>query len=498
MKTTRLSWFVLISLFLLLTSSAFPASAQVDIPTIDDYIEEAMQTIPIPGLALVVVKDGQVAYMKGYGEAGPDGSPVTPQTPFHLGSAGKTFTALAIMQLANQGKVELSAPVKQYLPEFTVANGEEVACKITLIKLLNHQSGFSRMDGGQSVAYDPGKSLDDMVEWISTIEQKNPVGKVEYSNLNFILLGAVVQRVSEMDYREYVHENILQPLGMDNTYFSDVEAEQNGAAQGYQMMFGFPAAVDFVFPTGQIPAGFVYSSAEDMAKYLMMYLNDGFLGEEQFIQPLGSGMKTGYFTEYWQWISGKAYGERRGHEGGTVNFNSQILYEPDRQTGVVILTNSHPSSDFPNAPSVNPIANGVLNIALGQHPVPLSDGGFRDDVLHRNLVSGVFLAIALADLITSLVVWPKLFKKSSRFLKVLFFFLLGLDILVFLVFLIGVPILTGLGWITVLKYFISERVLLFGTLGILVLFSAVAKLVLRFQFEKTKAGIRISVKSPAG
>lgn len=264
------------------------------------------------------------------------------------------------------------------------------------------------------------------------------------------------------------------------------------------MIFGFPAAVDFVFPTGQIPAGYVYSSAEDMGKYLMLYLNDGFLGEEQFIQPVGSGMKIGYFTEYWQWISGKTYGERRGHEGGTVNFNSQILYEPDQQTGVVILTNSRPSADFPNTLSANTIANGVLDITLGQQPAPLRDGGFRDGVLRRNLLSGIFVAIALADLITSLIVWPKLFKKAGRLLDVLFFSLLGLDILVFLVFLIGVPVLTRFGWGTVLKYFISERVLLFGTLGILTLFSAAVKLVLWLRIEKTKAGNRIRVKSLAG
>ncbi len=108
---------------------------------IDAYIQARMQAAHIPGLALGVVRGTEVVYLKGYGIAGPDGRSVTPQTPFILGSTSKSFTALAIMHLVEAGKINLDAPVTNYLPWFRTAD-EAASARITVRNLLNQNSGL--------------------------------------------------------------------------------------------------------------------------------------------------------------------------------------------------------------------------------------------------------------------------------------------------------------------------------------------------------------------
>ncbi len=111
---------------------AFRTAAQArsddsDFTAVDDYITARMETAHIPGLSVAIVKGDQIVYLKGYGQADPSGRPVTPQTPFIIGSISKTFTALAVMQLVESGKVELDAPVQRYLPWFRVADPQASA-----------------------------------------------------------------------------------------------------------------------------------------------------------------------------------------------------------------------------------------------------------------------------------------------------------------------------------------------------------------------------------
>jgi CubicO group peptidase (beta-lactamase class C family) len=114
---------------------AQPLQAETDFSAVDAYVEAQMKTLKIPGLALAIVQGDQVIYMKGYGQAHPDGSPVTSQTPFMIGSTTKSITALAVMQLVEAGKIELDAPVQTYIPWFRVAD-ESASAKITVKYLL--------------------------------------------------------------------------------------------------------------------------------------------------------------------------------------------------------------------------------------------------------------------------------------------------------------------------------------------------------------------------
>src|SRR5260370_33675392 len=122
-----------------------PFSHATDI-VVDAYITAQMRSMRIPGLALGIVKGDQIVYLRGFGVDYPSGHPVTPQTPFIIGSRTKSFTALAIMQLVEQGKVELDAPVQRFIPWFRLADSDASA-QITLRHLLNHTSGISRALG---------------------------------------------------------------------------------------------------------------------------------------------------------------------------------------------------------------------------------------------------------------------------------------------------------------------------------------------------------------
>src|ERR1044072_3724047 len=106
------------------TGNAGNSGDEIDFDSIDEYVTAKMRAPRIPGLALAIVKDDRIIYLKGYGEADPSGRPVTAQTPFLIGSITKSFTALAVMQLVEAGQVELDAPVRRYLPWFCVADPE--------------------------------------------------------------------------------------------------------------------------------------------------------------------------------------------------------------------------------------------------------------------------------------------------------------------------------------------------------------------------------------
>ncbi len=137
---------VFLLLFLLFYYCNIVSADEHPFKTIDRYIENRMKTYKIPGIALGIVNDDSIVYLKGYGIADDNGRIVTPQTPFLLASVTKSFTALGIMQLVEEGKIDLDAPVQKYLPWFRVAD-VKASSKITVRHLLNQTSGFSTLDG---------------------------------------------------------------------------------------------------------------------------------------------------------------------------------------------------------------------------------------------------------------------------------------------------------------------------------------------------------------
>jgi CubicO group peptidase (beta-lactamase class C family) len=357
-------------------SAAAPAFA-----AIDKFVDAEMDAQRIPGLALGVVQDGRIVHIRGFGNADTSGRAVTPQTPFIIGSLAKSFTALAIMQLVEAGKVELDAPVQRYIPWFRVAD-EEASAQITVRHLLNQTSGLSTKTGrsfqGSSDTSD--SALEKAVRKLSTAQLTAPVGAThQYSTINYSVLGLVVQTVSGQSYESYVQEHIFDPLKMRNSFTSEVEAKPQGLATGHRYWFGRPEAVDLPYNRGLLPAGYLISSAEDMAHYLIAQLNDGHYGAAAVLSP--SGMAELHRpavptpkadTSYGMgWFVGPVNGiPAVFHQGETFNFHANIVLIPESRRGVVVLMNAENSEDLFLRGRMGTVAEGVASLAQGQEPAP--------------------------------------------------------------------------------------------------------------------------------
>jgi CubicO group peptidase (beta-lactamase class C family) len=350
------------------------AQETLDIVAIDAYIENLMAENQIPGLALSIVHNDEIVYTQGYGVAGLDGTQVTPQTPFIIGSTSKSFTALAVMQLVEAGKIDLDAPVQAYLPWFSLADPEQ-AQQMTVRHLLTHTSGFSYLQGDKDILNDDtsDEALEANIRELADYNLARPVGEsFDYSNINYDTLGLIIQTVSGQSFEEYIKEHIYTPLEMSNSYTSRAEAEANGLVMGHTYFFGSPRVSDDVpYPRRKLPSGFLISSAEDLGQFLIAQLNGGNYGGKQILAPEYVTMmhqpavETGF--EDWNYAFGWRTKDVGGepsvrHGGDSSNFHSDLAFSPTRGWGVAIVTN------YTGAPISNVVAepqNEVLRMVSG-------------------------------------------------------------------------------------------------------------------------------------
>lgn len=356
---------------------AQPLPAKTDFAAVDAYVEAQRQALHIPGLALAVVQGDQVTYLHGYGQAASDGRAVTPQTPFMIGSVTKSFTALAIMQLVEAGQVELDAPVQRYLPWFRVAD-PQASAQITVRQLLNQTSGFSEGTGLQEhIASDSSDAaIEAAVRRLADAKLSHAPGTVYgYSNVNFNILGLIVQTVAGQSYERYIQEHIFDPLEMRQSFTSQDRAAAAGMASGHLIWFGMPIPKDVPFNRGGLPSGSLICSAEDMAHYLTAQLNDGRYGKVRVVSQQGSAamhQPAAPITSELYYGMGWDIGQIEGapavfHDGDEANFKAHVLMLPTEKLGVVVLANAQGLS-ISTGPSQ--IAQGVLAVVTGKQPTP--------------------------------------------------------------------------------------------------------------------------------
>jgi len=177
---------------------------------LEDFLHTQMEAYKIPGLAIAIVRNGEVEYLNGYGIANPNGDPVTPDTPFLLASVSKSFTALAIMQLVEEEKINLDDSVQKYLPWFDVKGEGE--SEITVAHLVYQTSGFNEYQGNEmNLRPVSPNGLEEGVRALSNVELTFKPGESwAYSNVNYSVLGLLVQEVSGQRFEEYVQEKIFR------------------------------------------------------------------------------------------------------------------------------------------------------------------------------------------------------------------------------------------------------------------------------------------------
>lgn len=348
-------------------SAAFPAAATAAADTtgakLDEFVARALPASGVPGLSYAVVTDGGITSVGAHGVMRKGGeAEVTADTPFLLGSIAKSFTALAVMQLVEADEIGLDTAVAQYLDSF---EGRDSGA-ITIRQLLSHTSGYSTFQGNTWRA-DSGGGTDELEHRVDQASDVTPAHEPderwEYSNLNYQVLGRVIEVVSGEEYQTYVTSHVLEPVGMEHSFVAD-GALHESMATGHRPWFGTKRPL----PTGTTdrttaPQGGIVASAGDLALYLQMMMNEqddvlSAAGKAAMMKP-ASGASPHYGLG---WFIDRTRGSV-WHSGTSPGFETLATMVPATHRAVVVLLNGGSGLGFGETTEVR---EGITALALGE------------------------------------------------------------------------------------------------------------------------------------
>jgi len=348
----------------LLPAAAAPGPWRSDIAALDGAVLGQMAKHGLPGVALAVIEGDEVVYLRGYGSAG--ARPMSPETQMFIGSQSKSFTALAVAQLAEHGRLDLGAPIQRYIPWFRVADSEASA-RITVDHLLHHTSGLSEAGYGVVLPYDA--SPEQAVRSLAQARLTAPVGAThQYFNLGYDTLAYLVEVVSGEPFAAYLDAHIFRPLGMAHTTAEPAAATD--LAQGYTRMFGFAVPMPQVVRRYEVGAGYIVSTAADLARFAQAMLHGGAglvtpESARRIFTPGPGGYGMGWYIS--------ADGANISHGGANETFRTEVNLYPARGRAFVLLVNEgHLVDHFISAAQ---LAASVEAAVLGE-PVPPVEAGW--------------------------------------------------------------------------------------------------------------------------
>jgi CubicO group peptidase (beta-lactamase class C family) len=323
-------------------------------------VERFRETHAVAGLAVAVVREGEVV-ARGFGVRHlVTGAPVTPETMFHLASVSKPFVATAILRSG----IDLDAPLTTWVPELTLADGRQN--EVTVRGLLTHTSGLP--DVSEYGWHDPQLDDDALGEFARSLShwslKADPGTAFSYSNAGYELVGLVLSRVVGTTFEEAVRQRLLAPLGMSRSTFlrSEVPAELASSPH-----VGMPLRVpddSYPYTRRHAPSSTLHSNLVEMCRWMEAHFSPGHLDADTLAQAARPVVQVG--DPPWEeaqslaWAVGSYLGHRTlSHSGADPGFGSRLVLVPDRRTGVVVLANS-------NTVFTSSIASAALDIALGE------------------------------------------------------------------------------------------------------------------------------------
>jgi len=326
-------------------SSATHAGDSVDAATakrIDTGVRQVLHRFDVPGAAILVIRGGKRIYAHAYGERDKERRlEVRTDTPFEIGSITKQFTAAAIVQLQEAGKLGLDHKLADYLPQAPHAH------EVTLRQLLTHTSGLHEyFDGPEKEVDELAMQPIDFEHLIARIADKPldfpPGTRWSYSNTGYALLGKVIETVSGQRYRDYVQQHLLDPLAMKRTFTLADKDRLGDMAVGYRHEQGALRRAPFFHPDWSGAAGFLVSTLDDLARW-----DAGLRGGDVISKAGYAEMSTPFVTSGGDNVGyglglfvNTLYGQPRiGHTGGTQGFTTADEYFPDLDTRVIAFTN---------------------------------------------------------------------------------------------------------------------------------------------------------------
>ncbi|MCS7187411.1 MAG: serine hydrolase [Armatimonadota bacterium] len=355
----------------------------MDWQRLEAYVFEKMSKTKLPGLSMAIVKDGEVVYARGFGFRDLEsGAPMTPQTRVGIGSVTKSFTALSIMMLVEEGKIGLDDPVDKFVPISLRPFGEPVR----VWHLLTHSSGipalayaeaFIRYVVGEEATWIPIASFDDLKAFMSDAENwaaAKPGERFFYLNEGYLLLGRIIEVASGKSYEEFVKERVLKPLSMSRTTFrqEEVASDPDWATPYVIDLEG--KRIPSKFPFGISADGGLISTVVDLCNYLRLYLDRGKWNGEQLVSPESlEQMETPKIPLASPLFGNEGYGfgwsvypdflghKLVAHSGSVLVHTAFAGYIPNAKIGVAVLANAsgHPLSQ---------IGMVALAIMLGKEP----------------------------------------------------------------------------------------------------------------------------------
>jgi len=314
---------------------------------LEPIVRAALRNNHVPGVAIGVLVDGNLVFQAVYGMANDETqTPITTNTHFEIGSMTKQFTAAAILQLKEQGKLKLSDPLGKYVPEYALGKN------ITIEELLWQVSGIPdylndvpMQNVIQIIIRHPEGGLNNELDVIKGMPLSFAPGtQWRYSNTNYLLLGTIIERVSQMQWEQYIRRNIFARAGMTQSEFIGDEPQISDMAAGYTNSNG--ATVNALsFPAGWAgAAGGIVSTVEDIAKWDQAFFSGqivpmGDVTLATSVHRLPSGERTQYG---FGWRIDAVDGVTRIHHAGqTAGFESDNQYFPSLHQTIIVLMNSH-------------------------------------------------------------------------------------------------------------------------------------------------------------
>jgi D-alanyl-D-alanine carboxypeptidase len=365
--------------------AAAPAPPPTELASLES-IFTAAYTNDAPGAAVIVTRDGKVLYRSARGLANLElAVPLKPESVFRIGSVTKQFTAAAILMLAEQKRLALTDPITKFLPDYPVQGHA-----VTIEHLLSHTSGIP--------------SYTDIPEWKASMRSDVSVQQLidffkdkpfdfepglrwRYSNSNYVLLGAIVEKVSGQSYADFMRAHIFEPLGMKQTLYDETMRIIPGRASGYMRNDTGWLNAAYLSMSHPFSAGSLLTTVDDLARWNAAIENSELLTAASWRRAttsftLADGTPTRYGAG---WIMGRVGPVATVEHGGGINgFNAYVLRAPAQHLYVAVLTNASPPGTPPQEAAVK-LAASALGVATAMPEVPVT-GKLLDDYVGRYTV----------------------------------------------------------------------------------------------------------------
>ena len=388
-KTMKNKNLILTVLFTVLMNTSF--YGQITSKEVDKLVKNAIKKFNVAGAAVGIVKDGKIIHAKGYGvKSIKTKKIVNEHTQFAIASNSKAFTTTALAILVDKGKLSWQDKVKKYIPEFTMYNSY-VTENFTIQDLLTHRSGLGL--GAGDLMFFPHGSDFTVKDVLTVFQHFKPQSafrtKFDYDNLLYLIAGEVIVRVSGMSWEDFVNEQIMKPLEMDNSYSSiaQITDKSNLATAHTDESGSLKTLPDIDYKIGS--AGGIYSNVDDLCNWMLVHLNKGKYGNDLSKQlfsernsremfkihtTLNADPNSRYNSHFAGYGLGWFLKDTKGnmsasHTGGLPGMLSKTVLIPDLKLGVVVLTNTSNSG----AGVFSAVTKTIVDSYLG-----LDDFGWTD------------------------------------------------------------------------------------------------------------------------